>query len=169
MSIFTTHSDLTVRTKERLRVLYESDARPWGVAFSGGKDSTAVLQLVFELLVEEHARGQGLKHVFVTSSDTRVEAPNVSAYVADTLRRVSEGARKIGLPLETRLVKPDASESFRAKLIGLGYPSPTRWFRWCTTALRDDPTFLLAHAIRVKDSVPSELTDIVQAFCQTAE
>jgi DNA sulfur modification protein DndC len=32
-------------TKESLRILYESDTRPWVVAYSGGKDSTAVLQL----------------------------------------------------------------------------------------------------------------------------
>jgi len=39
-------------TKDSMRTLYESDTRPWVVAYSGGKDSTAVLQLVYELLLK---------------------------------------------------------------------------------------------------------------------
>lgn len=127
-------------SKEALRTLYESDARPWVVAYSGGKDSTAVLQLVYELLLEEQALGRAGKPVFVVSSDTRVEAPNVSAYVATTLDRIASAASTSGLPLETRLVTPAPHESFWSKLIGLGYPSPTRWFRWCTTSMKIKPS-----------------------------
>lgn len=37
---------------ERLQALYRADSRPWVVAFSGGKDSTVVLQLVFRMLLD---------------------------------------------------------------------------------------------------------------------
>lgn len=124
----------------RLQVLYRSDTRPWVIAYSGGKDSTAVLQLVYELLLKEQSEGRPGKPVFVVSSDTRVEAPNVSAYVKSTLDRIGVAAAKAKLDISTRLVTPKASESFWAKLIGLGYPSPTRWFRWCTTSMKIKPS-----------------------------
>jgi len=63
-----------------LTALYFSDNRPWVVAFSGGKDSTVVLQLVFDILLRLGEKAK--KPVFVLSSDTQVEAPNVAAYVS---------------------------------------------------------------------------------------
>ncbi|MCG6859802.1 MAG: DNA phosphorothioation system sulfurtransferase DndC, partial [Chromatiaceae bacterium] len=113
-----------------LKALYFQDRRPWVVAFSGGKDSTVVLQLVYTLLLDLGARAE--KPVFVIASDTGVEAPNVSAYLASTLTAIRSGARRAGLNLEVHLVKPEVEQTFWSKLIGQGYPSPTRWFRWCT-------------------------------------
>lgn len=121
-----------------LEALYFGDARPWIIAFSGGKDSTAVLQLVFEMLL---ALGdKATKPVVVLSSDTQVEAPNVAAYVSAALQRIEHAAKKLGLPLSVRLVKPTAAESFWGKLIGKGYPPPSRWFRWCTSNMKIKPS-----------------------------
>lgn len=128
------------RTRQNLRRLYEADTRPWVVAYSGGKDSTAVLQLVYELLQDEKAAFKPTKPVFVVSSDTRVESPNVAAYVASTLRHIGDAAQDAQLDLQTRLVTPAPSEEFWSKLIGLGYPPPTRWFRWCTTNMKIKPS-----------------------------
>lgn len=133
-------TDRLSAARSRLRSLYESDSRPWVVAYSGGKDSTAVLQLVYELLLEEKQAGKASKPVFVISSDTRVEAPNVAAYVSETLGRIATGAKLAELPMTVELVTPKAVEGFWAKLIGLGYPSPTRWFRWCTTSMKIKPS-----------------------------
>lgn len=134
-------------TKTTLRALYESDSRPWVVAYSGGKDSTAVLQLVYELLQEEQQQGKAAKPVFVVSSDTLVESPNVAAYVKLTLERIKEAAFRDKLPLTTLLVTPTADEEFWSKLIGLGYPPPTRWFRWCTTSMKIKPSRRAIHEI----------------------
>lgn len=129
------------QSRRRLRALYTTDQRPWVVAYSGGKDSTVVLQLVYELMLELRQNGdQALKPVFVISSDTRVESPNVARYVADAITRLEIAARQAKLPLYPRLVAPLAEESFWGKLIGLGYPSPTRWFRWCTTNMKIKPS-----------------------------
>lgn len=137
-------------TKESLRILYESDTRPWVVAYSGGKDSTAVLQLVYELLVEEQATGKSGKPVFVVSSDTGVEAPNVAQYVSSTLSQIGLSAKKQRLDLSVELVTPEADEEFWSKLIGLGYPPPTRWFRWCTTNMKIKPSRRAIDAITRK-------------------
>lgn len=132
---------LLEQSRRYLRALYVADQRPWVVAYSGGKDSTAVLQLVYELVLEQQQKGdKGQKPVFVISSDTRVESPNVASYVADSMSRIEIAAQQAGLSLYPQLVTPLPEESFWGKLIGLGYPSPTRWFRWCTTNMKIKPS-----------------------------
>ena len=124
-------------TREQLRRLYHEDGRPWVVAFSGGKDSTVLLQLVYDLLIE--LGNAAHKPVFVVCSDTRVEAPNVSAYLHETLSSIEAHAAATDLPLQVRLVEPTPEQSFWGKLLGHGYPSPTRWFRWCTSNMKIKP------------------------------
>lgn len=125
-------------TKKIIREQYEADERPWVVAYSGGKDSTLLLQLVMELLLDLGPKAH--KPVYVISSDTRVEAPNVSEYVSDALKRIEVSARARNLNLHTQLVFPNIDEGFWAKLIGKGYPPPSRWFRWCTSNMKIKPS-----------------------------
>lgn len=142
-------------SRDALLSLYEKDSRPWVVAFSGGKDSTVVLQLVYEMLIELKKSDKASKQVFVVSSDTRVEAPNVADYVSNTLENIAFSARKQGLPITVELVTPEASESFWGKMVGLGYPPPTRWFRWCTTNMKIKPSR------RAIDSITSRLGSVI--------
>jgi len=130
--------ELAVPTHESLETLYRSDNRPWVVAYSGGKDSTTVLQLVFKMLLKLGVAAH--KPVFVVSSDTRVEAPNVAAYVTTALEQIQKAAESLKLPLSVHLVSPPAEEGFWGKLIGKGYPPPSRWFRWCTSNMKIKPS-----------------------------
>jgi DNA sulfur modification protein DndC len=50
---------------------YTRDNRPWIIGYSGGKDSTATLQLVWYAL-SELSQGKFSKPVYVISSDTYV-------------------------------------------------------------------------------------------------
>lgn len=130
---------LVTQSKANLRSLYLSDSRPWVVAYSGGKDSTLVLQLVYEMLLElDHS--DRAKPIFVISSDTQVEAPNVAAYVLSAIHLIKNAAKEAGLPIETFLVRPTPAEGFWGKLIGKGYPPPSRWFRWCTSNMKIKPS-----------------------------
>lgn len=126
------------QTLQLLRDQYQADERPWVVAYSGGKDSTLVLQLVFELLLDLGAAAK--KPVFVLSSDTRVEAPNVARYVHENLANIEHAARSRNLNLHTRLVFPAPEEGYWSKMIGRGYPPPSRWFRWCTSTMKIRPS-----------------------------
>lgn len=132
------HNPLADAAHRALQELYFSDNRPWVVAFSGGKDSTAVLQLVFDLLIELGEKAT--KPVFVLSSDTQVEAPNVAAYVVSAVDRIQRSATNLHLPVVTKLVRPLPAESFWGKLVGKGYPPPSRWFRWCTSNMKIKPS-----------------------------
>ena len=125
-------------TLSALKELYLADNRPWVVAYSGGKDSTAVLQLAVNVLLELGAKA--IKPVYVLSSDTRLEAPNVANYVSASLKKIEAAAKELNIPLFVRLVSPLPGESFWGKLIGKGYPPPSRWFRWCTSNMKIRPS-----------------------------
>lgn len=122
---------------EDLKLAYHADDRPWVVAYSGGKDSTCVLQIVIHMLMSIKTPK---KPVYVISSDTRVEAPNVVAYVEKVLDAVRQFSADNNLPIHTEIVRPNVDQTFWAKLIGRGYPPPTRWFRWCTSNMKIKPS-----------------------------
>lgn len=133
------------RAYARLHELYRQDRRPWVLAFSGGKDSTVLLQLTYSLLLD--LDDEDGKPVYVVASDTGVEAPNVSAYLTDILTRIRASARDVLPNLTVHQVKPKVDQTFWSKLIGQGYPSPTRWFRWCTTNIKIKPSRRLVENI----------------------
>jgi DNA sulfur modification protein DndC len=141
------------RTNEYLYRLYKEDNRPWVVAYSGGKDSTLLLQLVYELLMELGTEAK--KPVYIVSTDTKVEAPNVSDYVAKTLQLIESNSRAAGLPIFTRLSHPTPDEGYWGKVIGKGYPPPTRWFRWCTSNMKIKP------AKRAIEAVTQEFGSVI--------
>ncbi|MFN2453145.1 MAG: DNA phosphorothioation system sulfurtransferase DndC [Pyrinomonadaceae bacterium] len=117
----------------------EADNRVWVIGFSGGKDSTTLLQLVFyalrQLPVEELHR-----EIHVLCNDTLVENPAVVRYIDDTLEKIRTAGEAYGFPIHVAKVTPTLADSFWVNLIGKGYPSPNRFFRWCTERLKINPT-----------------------------
>jgi DNA sulfur modification protein DndC len=121
-----------------IQSIYLSDGRPWVIGYSGGKDSTCALQLIWYALAEL-PRASLTKPIYVISSDTRVETPVIVRYIDTTLERINAAAREQGLPIEAHKVIPDIDRSFWTNLIGRGYPAPSRRFRWCTERLKIEP------------------------------
>ncbi|PWW65622.1 DNA phosphorothioation system sulfurtransferase DndC [Actinokineospora spheciospongiae] len=130
-------------TIERLVVevqsLYLADRIPWVVGYSGGKDSTATLQLVW-MALEALPVEQRTKQVHVISTDTLVENPVVSSWVAHSLELINRNAVAKGLPIEAHKLTPQISDTFWVNLIGRGYPAPRPKFRWCTERLKIKPS-----------------------------
>ena len=56
--------------RDSLRTLYLADPRPWLIGFSGGKDSTTVATLIFEVVAGIPAE-QRTKPISVVCTDTR--------------------------------------------------------------------------------------------------
>ncbi|MCX7569192.1 DNA phosphorothioation system sulfurtransferase DndC [Tumebacillus sp. DT12] len=123
---------------KQIQDMYLEDSRPWVVGYSGGKDSTVIVQLVFHAL-SELPKEKLTKKVYVISSDTLVETPLIISSISLTLKRIQEKALELGMPFETHKVRPDAEKTFWASLIGKGYPSPRQKFRWCTDRMKIDP------------------------------
>ncbi len=118
--------------------LYLEDRRPWVIGYSGGKDSTAILQIVFLALLAMPKERRN-KPVFVVSSDTLVETPLVVNLVKGALTELNDKAAKLGIPLTAHHVFPKSDNSFWANLLGKGYPAPTQTFRWCTERMKINP------------------------------
>lgn len=123
---------------EEVRDVYLRYPQPWVIGYSGGKDSTTVLQLVWKALEKLKAK-ERQKPVFVIASDTKVETPVIVGHIDNTLRLVNEKARATGMPFQAEKVMPTLNNSFWINLIGRGYPAPTTRFRWCTDRLKIDP------------------------------
>jgi len=122
-----------------IAALYQADAIPWVVGYSGGKDSTAVLQLVWSAL-ESLPADERIKPVHVISTDTMVENPVVSAWVNRSLEVMRDKADELGLPLQPHKLTPEVTDTFWVNLIGKGYPAPRPKFRWCTERLKIKPS-----------------------------
>ena len=129
---------------DEIRKIYRQNTSPWVIGYSGGKDSTAVLQLVWYALADLPQEERS-KPVYVLSSDTLVETPVMVDYIDQTLEQINSAADLQNLPFEAHKVKPQMEDTFWVNMIGKGYPAPNSRFRWCTDRLKIKPanTFIL--------------------------
>lgn len=131
-------SDAIKGLMETVRNLYMADDIPWVIGYSGGKDSTATVQLVW-LALRELPQNQRKKTVHIINTDTMVESPVISKWVADSLEIMKQTAEKEGLPFITHRLTPATNNTFWVNLIGRGYPFPRKKLRWCTDRLKIQP------------------------------
>jgi len=126
------------RLEEQIQTLYQEDDIPWIVGYSGGKDSTATLQLTWSA-IEKLPPEKRNKKIYVISTDTLVENPVVAMWVTASLEKIKVEAEKKNLPIYPNRLTPDMNDSFWVNLIGRGYPAPRPKFRWCTERLKINP------------------------------
>ena len=124
---------------ETIKGLYLEDKIPWICGYSGGKDSTAVVQLVWTA-ISELPKDKLIKPVHVINTDTLVESPVVALWASQSLRKMEETAKREALPIIPHRLTPVTENTFWVSLIGRGYPFPKKNFRWCTSRLKIDPS-----------------------------
>ncbi len=112
---------------------------PWIVAFSGGKDSTLLMQLVWETIASLEPEDRR-RRVYVVANDTLVESPLVIEHLKKSIDVIRDAAEETGLPIATQITKPYVDQTFWVNVIGRGYIPPTRNFRWCTDRMKIQPT-----------------------------
>ncbi|MCK1969297.1 DNA phosphorothioation system sulfurtransferase DndC [Franconibacter sp. IITDAS19] len=125
---------------EQTKELYLSDDIPWVVGYSGGKDSTAVLQLIWCALQELKIEDKANKAVHVISTDTLVENPIVALWVNRSLKQMQKAVDEQKLPIFPHRLTPEVNDRYWVNLIGRGYPAPRYKFRWCTDRLKISPS-----------------------------
>ena len=134
-------------TAERLKSVRETLLReysrqhnnPWIVAYSGGKDSTLLLHLVWEVVLSL-APQERKRRVYIVGNDTLVESPLVIQHLKVSLDAIQTASEKAGLPFSIELTEPCIDQTFWVNVIGRGYIPPTRNFRWCTDRMKIHPT-----------------------------
>ncbi|WP_035991455.1 phosphoadenosine phosphosulfate reductase family protein [Leptolyngbya sp. KIOST-1] len=107
---------------------YGSLYKHWAIAFSGGKDSSATVTLVADLL------DKGLvprpASITVLYADTRQELPPLHNAAMGVLKTLRERG------FDTRVVLPELDHRFFVYMLGRGVPPPSNTFRWCTPKLK---------------------------------
>lgn len=122
---------------EEMKQVYLHDSRPWMIGFSGGKDSTLLCCLLFDML-KQLPKGTKYKKIYIVSSDTMVENPIVKDYMHNVSNQISKYGEQYNI--KTDIIYPKIEDSFWTKVIGLGYPTPEApGFRWCTERLKIRP------------------------------
>lgn len=115
--------------------------RPWIIGFSGGKDSTVLLTLVWLALNEMRKNNIELKRqVYVVCNDTLVENPVIEEYVNNVLQTIQKAAKAQLLPITVKTTTPQIEDTFWCCVIGKGYPVPNNSFRFCTEKMKIKPT-----------------------------
>lgn len=141
------------RLTEEIQNLYCSDDIPFVIGYSGGKDSSAVVQLIWNAIAALPVEKR-TKTIYVMTTDTQVENPFVSSWVRQSLRQMKLEAKKQQIPIEPNLLCPEIKDTFWVNLIGKGYPAPRQGFRWCTERLKIRPTnYFIRKMIRASGEV----------------
>lgn len=142
---------------EEIQYVYRSDNRPWVIGYSGGKDSTTVVELVYKML-QTLPDWQRHKKVYIVSSDTRIENPLIKIYLNRMNELIGQAAERDGLPIVSTMVMPPANNSFWANVIGRGFPTPrvNGTFRWCTDRLKINPS-----ADYIREVIKKEENEVV--------
>jgi DNA sulfur modification protein DndC len=121
----------------------DTSQRPWIIGFSGGKDSTVLLTLVWKALLKIRELPnpfQLRRPIHVVCNDTMVENPIITEYVFEVLNTIEKAAKAQDLPIFIKTTTPKLEDSFWVNVLGKGYPVPNNLFRFCTEKLKIKPT-----------------------------
>lgn len=140
-----------IAIKKEMELVYLHDQRPWMIGYSGGKDSTLLCQLVFEML-ESLPEENRWKPVYIVTSDTMVENPIVKTYMHKMSKAINEASTAKNLNVQAHIIYPEIRQTFWSLMIGLGYPTPEPpGFRWCTERLKINPSNVFTYDTIKKD------------------
>lgn len=109
--------DLYKEVKEAMKKVYLSRNCCF-VGYSGGKDSSAMLTLLWDAIAELPLEDR-TKPIHILTSEVGVETPAMTAYISRTLQKIQENADKQNLPFVVHSVQPLMRESYWYKVIRL--------------------------------------------------
>ncbi|KVT65669.1 phosphoadenosine phosphosulfate reductase [Burkholderia ubonensis] len=120
--------ELTIQSMQA----YGPEHEHWGIAWSGGKDSTATLTMICWLI--DSGKIAAPKTLTVFYADTRQELPPLAIsalHIMDELRERGICVEVVRAPLDKR---------FMVYILGRGVPPPNNnTLRWCTRQIKIDP------------------------------
>ncbi len=118
---------MTVESMNTYGPLYDH----WAIAFSGGKDSTAVATVIPRLI--DQGKIPRPKSLTVLYADTRMELPPLQSSAMGVMDRLRE------MGIDCRVVLPPIEKRIMVYMFGHGVPPPSNTFRWCTEQIKVKP------------------------------
>lgn len=119
---------------------YGASYRHWAIAFSGGKDSSALVAATIYLIQRGQVKAPDT--LTILRSDTRMELPPLDL----TARRIMDEVVAAGFTAKT--VMPAMDERFFVYMFGRGVPPPSNTFRWCTGQIKVEPMVAALKGLR---------------------
>ena len=108
------------------------------LAYSGGKDSTALAILLYEWLVGRGAH-PGFK-VILLHNDTLSEIEPMESWARNFMMKYKEKLEELGIEVDISITYPRFDETFYWRVLVRGYVAPTNNFRWCVNLLKIKPS-----------------------------
>lgn len=124
-SITVQEDDVDILAEKAIRTILALmvAGHPICVSYSGGKDSSTVLQLVLCAALRALALGTR-PFIAVVTADTKIENPEISAHVKSELAKVKAFADKYGLTVKIAEAKPTVTASWVCRILsGRSLPS----------------------------------------------
>lgn len=145
------HEEAVELTLASLRA-YWNDHEHVAVAWSGGKDSTAMLTLLIHFI--DRGDLPQPERLYVLYADTRQELPPIQASAEAIMRKLSERNW-----IEVHVVRAPIELRFMPYILGRGVPPPNNnTLRWCTRQIKVEP--MAAAMAQVLASLPGTLLTI---------
>jgi len=110
---------------------YGAEHEHWALAWSGGKDSTAILTLIVYFIAAGLLKPP--KSLTIFYADTRQELPPLQAAANLIIAKL----RDLGIRVEVVMAPID--DRFLVYILGRGVPPPSNTFRWCTGQIKVEP------------------------------
>jgi DNA sulfur modification protein DndC len=111
---------------------YGPDHDHWGIAWSGGKDSSATLTLIIHLL--DTGRISPPKSLTVFYADTRMELTPLAIAAQQIMLELTDRS------IDVQVVTAPMDKRFFVYILGRGVPPPNNnTLRWCTRQIKIDP------------------------------
>lgn len=128
--------DRVGETKQAIRKAYLRRGRyPWVLAHSGGRTSTLLLQLVWEV-VESLPESDRRRPIVLVGNDALLESPLAVGRLRVRLDAIRRTARQRGLPVTVRVSQPYIDQTFWVEVIGRGQIPPARKSRRCADRVK---------------------------------
>jgi 3'-phosphoadenosine 5'-phosphosulfate sulfotransferase (PAPS reductase)/FAD synthetase len=156
------------KTHQTILRLIENDT-PIIIAWSGGKDSSCVLNCTLTAAVEAKRCGQVLPPIFVTTADTGIENPEIHRYLLDEIQKVERYAKEMELPVQAHVARPEILDRWSVKTVGKRslptFPDSRR--RECSSDMKVKPLLKLRR--RLLESLPEGMMPVTLVGTRRAE
>ncbi|MBD9390146.1 phosphoadenosine phosphosulfate reductase family protein [Agrobacterium sp. AGB01] len=111
---------------------YGSSHDHWGIAWSGGKDSSATLTVILHLI--DVGKLSPPKSLSVFYADTRMELPPLAIAAERIMKQMAQRG------INCEVVRAPLDKRFLVYILGRGVPPPNNnTLRWCTRQIKIDP------------------------------
>jgi DNA sulfur modification protein DndC len=122
---------------------YAYEYKHWAIAYSGGKDSSALLSVILWLI--KNKKIDQPESLTVLYSDTRQELPPLQIGAVETLKTVKT------LGFNAQIVLPEIDKRYFVYMLGRGVPPPNNnTLRWCTNQIKVQPMISALKELREK-------------------